>query len=123
MTFKVSETFASTYLKGAELVGRAPLSLTIESAEIEVFDGLDGGDKRPKPVLTFFHTPKKMVLNRTNSMLLAAAFGDDTGAWIGKTIEVYAEKIPFQGRIVDGLRVRIPVSPAAAQDYDEDVVA
>ncbi len=64
-----------------------------------------------------------MVLNVTNSRILADAFGDDSTGWLGKKVEVYSEKVPFQGRIVDGLRVRVLPPPAPSQDYDDDVNA
>jgi hypothetical protein len=38
-----------------------------------------------------------------------------TDQWIGADIEVFAMKVDFQGRMVDGLRVRVPrQAPARA---------
>ena len=50
--------------------------------------------------------PRKLPLNKTNAAMIASIFGDDTASWHGRTIEVWAELVPFQGRLVNGLKVR-----------------
>ena len=50
--------------------------------------------------------PKKMPLNKSNTMQMVAAFGDDYGAWGGKSIEVWAENVMFSGKMVPGLKVQ-----------------
>ena len=54
-----------------------------------------------------------MVLNKTNSSVLAAAYGDDTAAWLGKGVEIWTEPTMFQGKVVAGIKVA-PVIPSAA---------
>jgi len=49
---------------------------------------------------------KRVALNKTNTMQLVAAYGDDYGQWPGQTIEVWAENVMFQGRMVPGIRLR-----------------
>ncbi len=57
--------------------------------------------------------PKRVVLNKTNSLQLAAAFGDDAAGWTGCTLEIWAENVPYQGRLVPGIKV-LPTRPAAS---------
>jgi hypothetical protein len=49
--------------------------------------------------------PRKLVLNKTNSLILASAYGDDTDAWLSRHIEVWSEPVQYQGRIVQGVRL------------------
>lgn len=49
--------------------------------------------------------PKKMPLNKTNSMIMIAAYGDDYSLWPGKGIEIWAENVTFQGKLVPGLKL------------------
>ena len=51
---------------------------------------------------------KGMVLNKTNARTIGDVYGDDTDAWVGAPIEVFSMKVDFQGRMVDGLRIRVP---------------
>jgi len=104
---KMSEAFPSRFLKAADVMGR-PVRATIAGCTLE-----DLGDSR-KPALSFHGRSKQLVINKTNGSLLAAWFGDDTDQWTGREIEIYADKAPMQGRIVDCLRVRLPQQPAAA---------
>lgn len=50
--------------------------------------------------------PKKLPLNKTNTLVMVAAYGDDYGQWPGKPIEIWAENVPFQGKLVPGLKVQ-----------------
>lgn len=57
--------------------------------------------------------PKKLPLNKSNTMQMVAAFGDDYGAWPGRAIEVWAENVMFSGKMVPGLKVQ--AAPNGAQ--------
>ena len=124
---KMSEAFPSRFLKAQDVMGR-PVRATISGCTLE-----DLGDAR-KPALSFQGRSKQLVINKTNGSLLAAWFGDDTDQWTGREIEIYADKAPMQGRIVDCLRVRLPqqqaafqapaqpaAAPAAAGDPNDDI--
>lgn len=102
---KLSEAFPSRFLKAQDV--SAPARATIAGVAME-----DLGDAR-KPVLTFQGRSKQLVVNLTNGRMLAAYFGDEMNAWIGKEIEIYADKTNMKGQIVDCLRVRVPQAPAA----------
>ena len=108
----INEAFPSKYIKATDLNGSA-VKITIREVRIE-----DLGDEN-KPVAYFENKTKGLVLNRTNWRMIAELHGDETEDWVGKPIEIYADKVPFQGRIVDAVRVRHPLPPAAELE-DED---
>jgi len=99
---KYSETYKGTFLKAADLKGSAR-TLTIGSIELEEV----GNDGR-KPVVAFAETDQKLVLNKVNASVLAAAFGDDMASWEGKPIVLRPETTDFGGKRVPCLRVGIP---------------
>ena len=109
----INDSFPSNWLKAGDLQGRA-LEVSISHViEEEIGDGM-------KPVLYFQGKTKGVVLNKTNAQMIAGAYGDETGAWEGKPLEVYPDKTPFQGKIVDCIRVRIP-APQVAEGETSDV--
>ena len=113
---KVSEIYAGAHLKAIDLGGRAS-QVQISDVTSEVFD------EDEKIVLHFTGKDKTLVCNKTNSTMIAASFGDEAYNWKGKTIELYPDKVSFQGRIVDALRVRIPVPPVTAADPAQPAAA
>lgn len=117
----ISTAFPSNYLKSADLQGREPIVVIAGCLMQDL-----GGES--KPVLTFEGQQKGLVLNRTNATVLTDAFGDDTDAWMGKSIQLYSEKVFFQGQMKDGLRLRLPASqpqpvapPPAAASFNDDI--
>jgi len=104
--------FPSNYLKAADLNG-STRRVVIESLAVEE---LGQGEK--KPVVKFVGMPTGLVLNKTNARMIAATFGAETTLWPGKELELYSEKVSFQGRIVDSIRVRA-VPPPAAADHQQ----
>ena len=59
-----------------------------------------------KPVCYFEGMQKGLVLNKTNSMMIAAIAGTpDTDRWPKTEVTLYPTKVPFEGRIVDSIRV------------------
>lgn len=103
----ISEAFPSKYLKSADLQGRVA-KLKIASIGYEQI----GTDNRI--VMYFQGKERGMVLNKTNARTIADQFGDDTDQWIGGEIELFSMKVDMQGRMVDGLRVRVPPPRPAA---------
>jgi hypothetical protein len=106
--------FPSHYLKAADLQGQVR-RVTIEACQPEQL-----GQGEIKPALQFRGVPKKLILNKTNGLLIAASFGTETTAWAGREIELYLENVMFQGAVVPAIRVRVPIgatqAPAAAAD-------
>ncbi len=119
---KISGAFPSNYVKASDLNGK-PCPLTIRTCVPEELG--QGNDKETKPVLYFQDRQKGLVLNKTNATVIADAYGDDTGGWEGKAVEVYPTQVEFKGKLVDGIRLRIvpeaqpQTQPAAAPMADE----
>ena len=112
---KIGEAFPSNWLKAADLQGR---TLTVAIAEVRMED--IGGDH--KPVMYFRDREKGIVLNKTNAMNLSFAFGDDTDQWMNQRVELYSERVMFQGKSVDGIRIRpakVRKQPPAGQQRRE----
>jgi hypothetical protein len=113
---RVSETYAGQYLNASEL---APLGSRRMALIHHVTQELIGQARDAKLVLSLVSAagkpwPKEVVLNKTNALHLQAAYGDDTDAWTGKQIDIWAENVQFQGRVVPGIRL-VPSQAANGQ--------
>jgi hypothetical protein len=100
------------YVTGAQLEGRRVVA-TIASAVVEQI----GKDKTPKIVLRLTRRedgkpwPKGVVLNVTNSRMVATGYGKDYTLWPGRTVELWTEPT----RNPDGgIGPGIKVAPAQA---------
>jgi hypothetical protein len=95
----VNDIFPSNYLKAADLQGRK-VKVVIDGCEMKKF-----GDDN-KLVIKFRGKDKAMVANKTNTMVIAAAYGSDTDEWNGREICLYSTKVNnAQGQLVDSIRV------------------
>jgi len=117
------------------------LKLTISGVEKKDFE--EKGTLRPKFILAFSEDEHTLILNATNTRIVAAAYGDEVDAWIGKLIGLTAAPVNFGGKMVDGLQVRTPsaaqlttveptaatpapagaaqAAPAAAVEFNDDI--
>jgi len=104
----MNEAYPSAFLKSADVKGMpgGEVTVEIESCESETIG--QGDDTNALPVLRFVGKSAGLVVNKTNSNALVAAFGNNTDDWKGETIVVYSTQVQFKGELVDGLRVRIP---------------
>ena len=100
---KISTAFPSKYLRAADLDGR---QVAVEIASIEMEDVATG--EEPKPVLYFVGKSKGVVMNKTNANTIAAAYGDDTDAWMGQPITLFSAHVQFQSRMVEAIRIKVP---------------
>jgi len=98
---KVSETFPSAggdWLKVEDLQQRAR-KVVIEGVEsIMVKDFNNPEHKKPKLCISLKGTDKLYVANVTSAREIAAAYGDDTDLWIGKSI-ILKPKLWDNGRM------------------------
>ena len=67
-----------------------------------------GAEKEKKLVVWFTNDERGLVLNRLNNRTLRGAFGDDAAGWAGKIIVMFPTMVEMRGKMVPGLRVRIP---------------
>lgn len=109
----VDDIFPSKWLKAADLKGQR-IKVVIANVQVEDIGGED------KPVMHFQGKDKGMVLNRTNAGCIAAVYGDELDGWAGREIVLYSTKVPFQGRMVDALRVSVP-EPEPTPAGDDDI--
>jgi len=111
---RISDAFPSKYLKASDLQDRN-INVVIDRAEPE-----EVGEGERKPVLYFQGKTKGLVLNKTNSRAIAAAYGDDTDDWEGRPLVLFPAMVDFRGDTVEAIRVRLPKpKPAAAPTADE----
>lgn len=99
---RIDEQFPSTYLKAADLQGRA-VRVNISHVDIEE---ISGGER--KPVVYFQGKEKGLVLNKTNSNNIAAAYGYETEDWQGQPVELFEMMVDYQGKSVPAIRIRVP---------------
>lgn len=107
----MSEAFPSAYIKAADIAS-APnkeVEVEIESCERETLG--QGADAESLPVVRFKGKRAGLVLNKTNSNLLVASFGNDSAEWIGRKCVLYWTTTTFKGELTDCIRVRIPQQP------------
>lgn len=102
----INDVFPSKYLKASDLKGR---EVTVAIREL-VMEKI--GDDT-KPILYFMNKEKGMVLNKTNSMNIAIAYGPETEAWAGHPVTLFAAWVDYQGKQVQGLRVRVAQTTSA----------
>ena len=114
---KITEAFPSDYLRASD--AERPVLFTMSHIEMR-----DVGDNH-KPVLFFIGQQKGLVLNKTNSATIAAAYGDETDAWQGKQIVLYVdENVFYAGKKMPAIRVRKPkatVKPAPEPEPVDDM--
>lgn len=99
------------FFKAAELAGSAPLALTINDVALTDSNGMDA----QKPVLAFDETEQRLVLNKTNLGVLIDAWGDESDDWLGRKIQLTTAEVMYQGKLVDGLRVKVSKAKAKAK--------
>ena len=81
--------YGSKYFSVPDLKGQRPRR-TIGKVEVAELKEKDGTTKR-KRILYLEGEDKPLVLNKTNAVKLAMAFGKNSADWVGGRIELYAE--------------------------------
>lgn len=113
-------------------VGR---EVTVEIASVERFvplrqrqvkrlDGTRGPEKVKRLRVTFVGKRKAWLAGPVSQEAIAAMYGPDVEAWVGKRITLYTDPDVMMGRVrVGGVRVRPvkPTGPTSADALDEPV--
>src|SRR5262245_43143133 len=94
----------SKYFKAADLTTEKKLK--IKSVTEELIG--QGADQKKMLVVWFTNDERGLPLNRVNNKTIRGAFGDPVDGWINKIIVVFPATVEFRGKMVPGLRVRIP---------------
>ncbi len=94
---------SSQWLKAEDIKGQKPI-VTIESAEVR--ENTYDGQTKSQIVLTFVGKEKCLGLNFTNAQRIAELTGsEDFAEWVGVSLKLYVEKVKFQDKMVDAIRV------------------
>jgi hypothetical protein len=109
MTDNFDDLYGSKYLGAADLNGQRK-RVKIVDTEVSDLREKDGSTKR-KYIVWFETEDKALVLNKTNALRLAQAFGKAREGWNGAVIELYSEMTSL-GK--EGIRLR-PVRPPQQQ--------
>lgn len=99
--------FPSDYLAAIDCtMAGGDLTLTIVKITREILKLKGKEEKKPKNILHFKETEKKLICNVTNGESIATWYGDLALEWIGKPITLYATKCPVGREVKDCIRVR-----------------
>jgi hypothetical protein len=104
MVLLASDYDKSKYFKADDLDGDRKLRIKNVTEE---FVGI-GAEKERKLVVWFTNDERGLVLNRLNNRTLRGAFGDDTARWTGRVIIIFSTMVEMRGKMVPGIRIRIP---------------
>ena len=120
---KIGEVFQSRFLRAADLAGRER-KVVIDSVETEELDG------KTAMIAHFRGAKKALVVNKTNALAIGEVLGEETDKWLGHEVVLFTTKVPFNGRMVDAIRVRVDSqstqqndAPAQGSADSDDVFA
>lgn len=105
----LEEFFPSKHLKAADLKDKE-VRVTIARVEREKL----GEDMRP--VIYFNGKDKGVALNKGNTTTLVDAFGRNSNEWFGREIILLSVWTDYQGKPVQGIRIRIPTARDVRRD-------
>jgi hypothetical protein len=111
MPLLASDFDKSRFFKADDLEGERKLrikSVTTEAIGV-------GAEKDEKLVVWFTNDKRGLVLNRVNNRTLRGAFGDDTAGWASKVVIIFPMMVEMRGKMVPGIRVRIPPPKQSGQ--------
>ena len=95
------KSFSAKYLKALDLEDGPQTVKVTKVVEEDVFDEMK--------LVLYSDADKALILNKINSTTVAdLAESDDTDAWVGTPIELYASTVEFQGKRVPCVRIRAP---------------
>jgi len=107
----VNQLFPGEFLRAADIKGQR-IMVIMEKITMEKV-----GDDGDKPALHFVGKDKALILNKTNTNMIAYRYGQETDAWMGQQIALHVEPVQFRDKIVDAIRVILPeqAEPAVGQ--------
>jgi hypothetical protein len=121
MGHSASEVLGGDSFNAEFVKNNGPFRGIISGASIKEFTRDDGRPEKRLAISIELETgdAKSLTLNKTNTKLLAAAYGDDTDAWADMPVIIdHDPAVQYAGKMVGGIRVRVPrkakAAPAAA---------
>ena len=98
----INEIYQSKYLSYSDLQGKEPI-VTVTQVEVAKMD-----DGEVKLCIYVNNRPKGIILNKTNAKSIAALYGDESGAWIGKRVKLVTVWTEYAGKPVQAIRIVPP---------------
>src|SRR5215472_6859054 len=106
---RLGNVFPSEFLKSSDLGGFGQhREYRVRINDVKMWEDQQGNRKLS---IGFEKTEKRLLANITNARTIAKAFGDETDAWIGKTVILFVQMVDFKGDSVEAIRVRVPPVP------------
>jgi hypothetical protein len=96
------DMYGSRYLAATDL--KKPITTVIDQVEKDYF-AKQGERKKEKAVLHLRGIKKPTVVNKTNALVLAVAFGKDIDDWVGQRVVIRPERTTYGGMPTMGLRI------------------
>jgi hypothetical protein len=109
-TVNINDMFESRFIRPSDLDGK-DWTLTIANVRRETLPSRYGAE-RLRPIMAFAGARKELVLNRTNVTCLAAMWGEESDAWVGKRVTLHP--VDYEGK----LAIRVRGSPDLAGPVD-----
>lgn len=106
----ISSLFPSRFLRSCDLPedGQSA-AYTIKKVDVQEI----GDDRERKPCVHFVEDCT-MVLNKTNANILAELLGKDYTRWTNRTINLKRDRVAFQGKMTDCIRVAMELPSSGA---------
>ncbi len=111
----INDVYGGDYLKAEDIKGKE-VPCVISGHTTQEFE--ENGKKKNKIVLSFQGTDKNLDLNQTNANMIGHYYGVTVESWVGKQIILFVEPVPFQGKVVDGVRVKVIQDSAGGVNTD-----
>lgn len=115
----VRAMFDSQWVGAWDLAGK---DRTLEISGVKAAQITSQRGTNKKPIVSFKGAKKQLILNKTMMRVVAAMYGFDTAAWIGKPVTLYATTTDVGGKTVDCVRIRPGVPKKKAEDLPEVAV-
>jgi hypothetical protein len=96
------DMYGSQHLAATDV--KKPTTTEIEQVAKDDF-AKPGERKKERAVLHFRGIKKPMIVNKTNALILAAAFGKDIDDWVGQRVVIRPERTTYGGKPTMGLRI------------------
>lgn len=107
--------FDYKWVRAWDLGGRE-VTVVIERVEAGILENKQAKKRDKAPILYLRGAKKPLALNKTNAKTIAGLYGNNTDAWIGKSITIYPTRTTFGPDEVDCIRVRPQVPKGKAED-------
>jgi len=108
-----TDAYPSKYFKAANYPDDWALTVEVEMARLEEFDGSDRGKGPTKKLVVYFRKQQSGLVAGPViwDQFIAATGEDDCDNWKGHRVELYRDYTPFAGKNVPCIRVRKTGAP------------